>query len=115
MLEKSYNCLKGGTSIMIFPEGTRSPDKEIGRFKRGAFLLAIQAGVPILPVLIDGTGKVIPKKGLIFRSGNQIRMKVLDPVPPDSFHTNNPEELAGKLSSLMTSELKKLRAQNDDK
>ena len=112
MLEKSYKCLKRGISIMIFPEGTRSPDKEIGFFKRGAFQLAIQADVPILPVLIDGTGGILPKHGLIFGSGYQISIRVLDPIQPASFATDNPEDLALKLSSLMTNELKKLRAQN---
>lgn len=113
MLEKSYRCLKRGTSIMIFPEGTRSPDKEIGFFKRGAFQLAIQADVPILPVLIDGTGGILPKHGLIFGGGYQIRIRVLDPVQPASFDNDNPEDLALKLSSLMTSELKELRTKID--
>lgn len=95
---------------MIFPEGTRSPNIEIGFFKRGAFQLAIQAQVPILPILIDGTGGVLPKHGLIFGSGHHIRIKVMDPVHPNSFNTDNPDDLALKLSSLMTSELKELRA-----
>jgi 1-acyl-sn-glycerol-3-phosphate acyltransferase len=111
MLEKSYKCLKSGISIMIFPEGTRSPNKEIGFFKRGAFQLAIQAQVPILPILIDGTGGVLPKHGLIFGSGHHIRIRILDPVHPNSFNTDNPDDLALKFSSLMTSELKNLRAQ----
>jgi 1-acyl-sn-glycerol-3-phosphate acyltransferase len=110
MLEKSYRCLKRGTSIMIFPEGTRSLNKEIGFFKRGAFQLAIQSNVSILPVLIDGTGGVLPKHGLIFGSGHRIRIRVLDPVSPSYFDTDKPEELALKFSSLMTSELKKLKA-----
>jgi 1-acyl-sn-glycerol-3-phosphate acyltransferase len=109
MLEQSYRCLKRGISIMIFPEGTRSPDKEIGFLRRGAFQLAIEADVPILPILIDGTGGILPKHGLIFRSGNRIRIRVLDPVQPASFNTNNPDELAMKTSNLMKSELKALR------
>jgi 1-acyl-sn-glycerol-3-phosphate acyltransferase len=113
MLEKSYSCLKKGISIMIFPEGTRSRDKEIGFFKRGAFQLAIQADVPILPVLIDGTGGILPKHDMIFSSGHHIRIRVLDPIHPTSFNTDNPEDLALKLSSFMTLELKKLRAQNN--
>src|SRR5674476_338454 len=80
MLEKSYNCLKKGISIMIFPEGTRSLNNEIGFFKRGAFQLALQADVPILPVLIDGTGGILSKHGLIFSSGHHIRIRVLNPV-----------------------------------
>lgn len=110
MLEKAYRCLKRGNSIMMFPEGTRSADKEIGYFKRGAFQLAIQADVPILPVLIDGTGGILPKHGLIFGSGYHIHLRVLDPVLPASFGTDNPDELATKLSSLLSSKLKELRA-----
>jgi 1-acyl-sn-glycerol-3-phosphate acyltransferase len=113
MLEKSYRCLKRGISIMIFPEGTRSPDTEPGFFKKGAFQLAIQAGVPILPVLINGTGGILPKHGLIFGSGHNIRIRVLDPVHPATFGTDNPDDLAQKLRSLLTSELKVLRAKTD--
>jgi len=113
MLEKSYNCLIRGISILIFPEGTRSPDKEIGFFKRGAFQLAIQADVPILPVLIDGTGGILPKHGLIFGSGHHIMIRVMDPVQQDSFDTDNPDDLAVKIRSLMTSELKELRTKID--
>jgi 1-acyl-sn-glycerol-3-phosphate acyltransferase len=109
LLEKSLRCLKSGTSVMLFPEGTRSTDSEIGFFKRGAFQLAIQAGVPVLPVLIDGTGGILPKNGLIFGGGHRIRMKVLDPVLPADFKTEKPEELALKFSSLMKLELRKLR------
>jgi len=109
MLAKSYICLKKGISIMIFPEGTRSPDNEIGFFKRGAFQLAIQTNVPLLPVLVDGTGGILPKHGLVFGSGHEIRLRVLDPVYPDSFGTDNPEILALKICSLMTTELQVLR------
>jgi 1-acyl-sn-glycerol-3-phosphate acyltransferase len=109
MLEKSYRCLQKKISIMIFPEGTRSPDNEIGFFKRGAFQLALQANVSILPILIDGSGGILPKHGMIFGSGHHIRIKVLNPIDPKDFGTDNPENLALKLSSLMTTALKELR------
>jgi 1-acyl-sn-glycerol-3-phosphate acyltransferase len=112
MLERSYNCLKKGISIMIFPEGTRALNNEIGFFKRGAFQLALQANVPILPVLIDGTGGILPKHGLIFSSGHQIRVRVLDPVDPEDFGTDSPESLALKFTSLMSTGLDELRAEN---
>jgi 1-acyl-sn-glycerol-3-phosphate acyltransferase len=112
MLENSYNCLKKGTSVMIFPEGTRSADNEIGFFKRGAFQLALRAHVPILPVLVDGTGGILPKHGLIFSSGHHIRIKILDPIYPDAFGTDDPDTLARRLSILYKLQLKKLRAQN---
>ena len=95
---------------MIFPEGTRSLNGEIGFFKRGAFLLAIQAGVPVLPVLIDGTSQILPKHGLKFMSGYNVNIKVMDPVLPAEFDTDNPDLLAAKLSQMMKSELNKLRS-----
>jgi 1-acyl-sn-glycerol-3-phosphate acyltransferase len=109
MLTKSYLCLKRGTSVMIFPEGTRSTDKEIGFFKRGAFQLAIQADVPILPILIDGTADILPRYGMIFGSGYHLRLRVLDPVHPPAFGTDNPDDLAGRINSLMKSELIEMR------
>jgi 1-acyl-sn-glycerol-3-phosphate acyltransferase len=112
MLEKSYNFLKKGISIMIFPEGTRSLNNEIGFFKRGAFQLAMQAKIPILPVLIDGTGGILPKHGLIFGCGHQILIKVLDPINPANFGTDNPDDLALQLSLSMKSRLNELRVQN---
>jgi 1-acyl-sn-glycerol-3-phosphate acyltransferase len=114
MLAKSYMCLKRGISVMMFPEGTRSSDKEIGFFKRGAFQLAIQADVPILPILIDGTGDILPKHGMIFGSGYHLRIRVLDPVYPPAFETDNPDDLAGRLNKLMKSEISKLRTSIDE-
>lgn len=110
MLEKSYALLKKGISLMIFPEGTRSLDNQIGFFKRGAFQLALQTNVAILPVLIDGTGDVLPKKGLIFGRGHSIRLKVLDPVSPIDFGTTDHEVLASKLKTMMEDELRILRS-----
>lgn len=111
MMEEAYACLKNNISIMIFPEGTRSPDCEIAFFKRGAFQLAISAEKPILPVLINGTGGILPKHGLIFGGFHKIRMKVLDPVAPESFGTDNCDELAMKFQEMMTAELVKLRSE----
>jgi len=110
MLEKAYRCLKEGTSIMIFPEGTRTVDGQIGFFKRGAFQLAISANEPILPVLIDGTGGILPKHGLVFRGGHKIKIKIFDPVLPESFETKNPEDLAIKFNTLMTISLHGMRS-----
>lgn len=109
MMEKSAESLRNGISIMLFPEGTRSPDREIAPFKLGAFQLAIMTDKSILPVIVDGTGGVLPKHGLIFSDGNILKIKVLDPVHPGSFGTGDPEELATKFRNLMVDELKKMR------
>ncbi len=69
-----------GASVAIFPEGTRSKDGEIHRFKAGAFTLAKEAGVEILPVVLDGTTTLI-HKNLLFNWRNRISIRVLPPVP----------------------------------
>jgi 1-acyl-sn-glycerol-3-phosphate acyltransferase len=112
MIEESRRCLNKGTSIMMFPEGTRSLDCEIGFFKRGAFQLAISASKPILPILIDGSGGVLPKHGFIFKTGNRIMIKVFDPVQPESFNTEDPDVLALKFSTFMTGAMNELRTES---
>jgi len=112
MLERSLVCLREGTSIMMFPEGTRSVDREIGFFKRGAFQLAISAQVPILPIVLDGSGDVLPKHGFIFTTGHKIRIKVFDPVLPESFNTGDPDLLSRNMSNFMTEALKELRGKS---
>lgn len=111
MLARAYGHLKKGTSVMLFPEGTRSGGKQPGYFKRGAFELAIRANVPILPVVIDGTGGILPKHGLVIRSKSDVLMHVLDPVSPESFGTIIPEELAATFRELINAELTKIRNQ----
>jgi 1-acyl-sn-glycerol-3-phosphate acyltransferase len=65
--------------VMIFPEGTRSRTPELLPFKDGAFRLAIEAGVPILPLAVSGTGTALPKHGWRFgRSAAEVR--VLEPI-----------------------------------
>lgn len=71
--------IREGATILAFPEGTRSPDGSILPFKKGPFVLALEAGVPIIPVAIHGTGKVLSPKGLRLAKG-EIRMKVGSPI-----------------------------------
>ncbi len=111
MLEKAAWSLRQGISIMMFPEGTRSTDQQIGPFKLGAFQLALMTARPIQPVLIDGTGGILPKHEMIFRNRKLLRLRVLDPVFPGSFGTDDPEILAEKFRNLMIDELNKMRAE----
>lgn len=109
MMEESFKWLMDGTSIMLFPEGTRSTDNQIGFFRRGAFQLALSADVPVLPILIDGTGGVLPKHGLIFGGFHNITIRVLDPVLPGAFGTADCDKLAARFQMMMTDALKELR------
>lgn len=75
--------VKEGYSIMIFPEGTRSQDGQIGRFHRGAFYLAQMMNLDIVPVFIDGFSDVMPKGALFIRNGN-MSLKVLPRIKSEN-------------------------------
>ena len=75
-LDKLQGAINRGYSIVIFPEGTRSEDCSIRRFHRGAFYLAEQLKVDIIPIMIHGVGHVLPKKEFMLRKG-QIHIEVL--------------------------------------
>jgi 1-acyl-sn-glycerol-3-phosphate acyltransferase len=78
-MERCRKVLRQRVSVMIFPEGTRSKTAELLPFKDGAFRLAVEAGVPILPLALSGTGTALPKHGWLFgRSAAHLR--VLEPV-----------------------------------
>ena len=68
--------------MLFFAEGTRSRDGKIGPFKKGGFRTAKVAGWPILPVVVHGSRKVLPKGELLVRPGT-IEVEVLDPIPKE--------------------------------
>jgi 1-acyl-sn-glycerol-3-phosphate acyltransferase len=68
-IQKAARKVKSGPSVLVFPEGTRSPDGQMKTFKSGAFVLAIQAGVPILPVAVRGSYDVLPKDSFRVKPG----------------------------------------------
>jgi 1-acyl-sn-glycerol-3-phosphate acyltransferase len=70
-----------GLSLIIYAEGTRSPDGRVGRFKAGSFLLAIEAGLPIVPLAVIGTRQVMPK-GRLRTEPADVRLLVHDPIQP---------------------------------
>lgn len=90
VLEEAKALLKNGTSIVIFPEGTRSPTGQVRRFHAGAFRLSLGTGVPIVPVCFDGTGEFLRKGSFILRP-SVIAVKVLDPVRPEDFAAHGDE------------------------
>jgi 1-acyl-sn-glycerol-3-phosphate acyltransferase len=111
MMESCVESLQEGISVVIFPEGTRSLTGEIGKFKPGAFQIAVKTDKPLLPVLIDGTGDILPKKGFLFGSRIVVRIRVLDPIFPGNFKTGDPDELAAMVQSQMVSAMKQLRSE----
>jgi 1-acyl-sn-glycerol-3-phosphate acyltransferase len=84
MTQKIAEMVQKGYSVMIFPEGTRSEDCHIQRFHRGAFYLAEQLGLDILPVFIDGFGTVLPKKSFHLHPGH-MSVEVMPRIPPTDY------------------------------
>ena len=109
MMRDGKKALSEGSSLMIFPEGTRSETKEIGRFKEGAFLLAKETNSPILPIILDGTGEALPKHGFFMRGKHYIKVRVLDEIPPEFYQTRSTKELMMYTRDLMVKELEKMR------
>lgn len=111
MMESCVESLQEGISVVIFPEGTRSLTGAIGKFKPGAFQIAVKTDKPLLPVLIDGTGDILPKKGFLFGSRIVVRIRVLDPIFPGNFITGDPDELAAMVQAKMVSAMDQLRSE----
>ena len=93
VLPKAQAYLEKRCSVMFFPEGTRSRDGRVLRFANGPFRLAIKAGVPILPLAVEGTHGTLPKGGWRFDTDCDIRLKVLDPIPTENFAPGEAERL----------------------
>jgi 1-acyl-sn-glycerol-3-phosphate acyltransferase len=85
-LAKAGDTVRAGTSIVVFPEGTRSRTGRVQAFKKGPFVVAKQAGVPIIPIAISGSGAVTPAQHIAVFPGT-IRVAAGDPVDPALFPT----------------------------
>lgn len=83
-LERAADRIRDGVSVVVFAEGTRSKDGQVRSLKRGAFRLARRAGVPIVPLAIDGTRHVLPSGSIRVRPG-PVRFVVGAPIPSASF------------------------------
>jgi 1-acyl-sn-glycerol-3-phosphate acyltransferase len=84
--------LRAGTSILLFPEGTRSTTDEVHPFQRGGFLLALKSGLPIVPVGISGTRAIQPRRSLVIRPG-VARLRYGAPIDPAGFGVRRKGEL----------------------
>ena len=103
-MKPAIEALKNGTSIVIAPEGTRSGSKTLGKFKKGAFHLAIKGGVPIVPIVIKNAYMAMPKGSKIFNP-THIEVVVLDPVDTSEWKPKNIDLYIEEVRNLFLKEL----------
>ena len=99
-LKQVARMMQRGHSLIVFPEGTRSRDGRVGRFRRGLFLLAIEAGLPVVPVAVSGTRHVMCKGMLTTRPG-AVALVVHQPLRTDNLTRSDAPALAERVRGII--------------
>jgi len=103
-IEKAARSIREkGYSFLIFPEGTRSLDGQLGRFRRGGFFLAVGTGAPIVPVTIRGTFELMPKGRFGAKPGT-VGVEFHDPIPVEGYSVGDMDELVEKVRAAIRRE-----------
>lgn len=95
-LRQAASTIRSGTSVSIFPEGTRSRDGRIHPFKKGGFILAVDAGVPVVPIVIHGTWPIMSKNRLMIRPG-PVNVEIFPPVNASDYTRKNKDLLQARI------------------
>jgi len=103
-VEKATEVLRAGQSFLIYPEGTRSLDGRLQRFKKGAVVMAINAGVPIVPMICSGAHRIMEKRSLVIHPG-EIVVEFLDPIASSGYSLEQRDELNEKIRAAMAASL----------
>jgi 1-acyl-sn-glycerol-3-phosphate acyltransferase len=101
--------LRQHCSVVFFPEGGRSLDGEVQPFNEGAFQLAIREQVPILPLVVEGTGKVLPSQTWLWGKSRDIQLRVLEAIPVEGWGLKESAALRDSVRQKIIDELSRLR------
>ena len=104
-LRKVIEGVRAGKSLAVFPEGTRTPDGNLQEFKQGAFKIAVRAGVPIVPVSIRGTFKLLPKTTLAPRPG-RVEVIIGQPIDTSEYSERHLSELIARTRAAIEANLR---------
>lgn len=110
MLDECEAAIRGGISVMLFPEGTRSKDGELLPFKDGAFSLAVRTQAPVLPIALTGTREMRPKHSRWFGRANG-QARILKPIVTDGMTAEDVPALREKARDAIRLSVKDMRAQ----
>ncbi len=104
-IDKATQQAARGVTIVIFPEGTRSTDfSKLQEFKTGGFIMALKSGLPVVPIIINGSGPLLPKGSVTFPAGPKvIRVRALAPVESGNYTLKQREQLMDSLYKIMNS------------
>jgi 1-acyl-sn-glycerol-3-phosphate acyltransferase len=105
-LNKAAEIIRNGTSVIIFPEGTRSQNQNIQSFKKGGFVLAVDSGVPIIPVIIHGTWSIMQKKQILVKPGNVV-LEIKKPINTSDYTRKTKDDLMEKVRNIMVESYEK--------
>jgi 1-acyl-sn-glycerol-3-phosphate acyltransferase len=103
------NYLRQKCSVMIFPEGTRSPDGRVHRFNEGAFRIAIKAQASILPLAIEGSRNCLPKHSWKFGEPSDIQLKIFPPITTAGFTSEDATDLCERTRQLIITQIAEWR------
>jgi 1-acyl-sn-glycerol-3-phosphate acyltransferase len=103
-LERAKRRIVDGTSVLFFPEGTRSRDGRLKRFKKGAFRMALDLGLPVLPVTVAGTRDVLPPNSIDLRPGSA-RLVIHPPVSAEALASEDLAEVMDRVRGTIASAL----------
>ncbi|HVS87191.1 MAG TPA: lysophospholipid acyltransferase family protein [Candidatus Acidoferrum sp.] len=103
-VEKATEALRAGQSFLIYPEGTRSPDGRLQQFKKGAVVMAIKAGVPVVPMVCSGAHRVMEKRSLVIHAG-EIVVEFLEPIDASQYSLEERDALNDRIRTAMAAVL----------
>jgi len=103
-VKQAVEYIREGFSFLVYPEGTRSPDGRLRRFKKGSFVIAIEAGIPIVPVACAGAHRIMKKKSLIIRPG-KVTVRFGKPIDASAYTIERRDELAQRVHDAVAAEL----------
>jgi 1-acyl-sn-glycerol-3-phosphate acyltransferase len=92
-VQQAVKYIRDGYSFLVYPEGTRSPDGRLHRFKKGSFAVAIEAGIPVVPVACSGAHRIMKKNSWIIHSG-KVRVRFGKPIDASGYTIEQRSELA---------------------
>ncbi len=107
VVDRTVALLRGGHSVCAFPEGKRSRNGSVGKFRGGAFSAAQAAGVPVVPIAIEGSGAVMPTGTFRIRPGI-IRVRIGKPIPTHGLNSSQRQRLAEQARSSIVAMLSQL-------